>query len=135
MKKDPRQPVKISTSESKIQQECVTWYTGDYCLKHMENRQMILAILNENHQNMVGVGLLAGAPDLLLTIKNHIVWCEMKKPKGKISPKQRKFEKRVKAMGFIHMYCFTFQEFKEKVLHLYNKLQYTRNSRDYNIDL
>lgn len=45
-------------------------------------------------------GLLSGVSDLIIVLKNRIVFIEVKTEKGKQSENQKKFENQIKALGF-----------------------------------
>jgi hypothetical protein len=63
------------------------------------------SVPNEGSQNKVrtmslmGMGLRPGASDLVLVLKNRIVFMEVKTRDGKQSPAQERFESRVKELG------------------------------------
>lgn len=52
-----------------------------------------------------------GLPDRLLLAKGRVVFIEFKRPKGKPSPKQRLWRKRLTKLGLEHYYCFSVEDF------------------------
>jgi len=96
-------------SEDKIQQEIVTWFTNNFCLKHHSPRSIILSIPNGGFRNKIeamklkATGLLPGASDLIIIHKGKIYFIELKDEKGTQQPNQKDFEKRVNDQGYDYL--------------------------------
>ena len=106
----------VNKSESKIQQECFVWYNNTFCLEHHKNRQLIFHVANEGQHRLIGIGVLAGVSDLILTIKGNVYFCEVKDYRGKQARKQKEFEERVSILGFEYVVIRSLDEFKDWVL-------------------
>ena len=100
-------------SESKIQSDCVRWYTNTYCLAHHSPRCIIWHTPNENQHKHTNLGVLGGVPDLCLIHMGQLIFIEMKDEKGKLRPAQLDFKKRVEAHGFKWFLCRSLESFKE----------------------
>ncbi len=111
-------------TEDKIQQEIVTWFTNNYCLKHHNPRSIIFSIPNGGFRNKIeamklkATGILAGASDLIIVHKNKIYFIELKDDKGSQQQNQKEFEKRVNDQGFDYFIFRSLAEFQKFILSL-----------------
>ena len=120
----------ILKAESRIQQECVTWYRNTFCLKHHNPRCMILSIPNESNEakaaQLINTGLYPGAGDFgLIHAKGwctDIVFIEIKTPENRTGPKkngqskkQIEFEEHCKQMGIPYFLVRSKEEFCQVV--------------------
>lgn len=111
-------------SEDKIQQEIVTWYTNNFCLKHHNPRSIIFSIPNGGFRNKIeamklkATGLLAGASDLVIIHYGKIYFIELKDEKGTQQPNQKEFQSRVSDHGFNYFIFRNLSEFQKFVLNL-----------------
>lgn len=117
-------------SEAKIQQECVIWYTNNYCLKHHDPREIIFHVANENQHRLFKLGLLPGVSDLILTFRGQVYFVEVKTETGTQRPAQIEFQERIEALGFKYFIVRSESDFKEIILHLSNDVNKNpRNKR------
>lgn len=56
------------------------------------------------------MGKLAGVPDFVFTWKENHLWLELKKPKGKMSPEQKFFQKWCKETESNHAIAYSLEE-------------------------
>ena len=102
-------------SESKIQHDCVKWYTNKYCLESHTPRNIIYHVANENQHKHINIGVLSGVADLVLIHNGEHVYIEMKDDKGKLRPTQLDFKLRIEAHGVKWFLCRSLESFKEIV--------------------
>lgn len=100
-------------SEAKIQQEIVVWFRNNYQRKGVD-KGVIFSVPNEAwakmglknkiifriYKDLLLTGLLSGVSDLIVVMKNRVIFVEVKNEIGKQSPKQKTFEEQVKKLGF-----------------------------------
>ena len=92
-------------SEAKIQQEIVVWFRNNYQRKGVD-KGIIFSVPNERTggfmamKDLLLTGLLSGVSDLIVVMKNRVIFVEVKNEIGKQSPKQKTFEKQVRKLGF-----------------------------------
>jgi hypothetical protein len=100
--------------ESKIQQQCIKWFRLQY------PGYILFAIPNGGRRGkieasiMKGEGVLSGVADLFLAMPSgtyHGLFIEMKTSKGRQSPTQKDFEKRVLMSGYEYVICRSGEEF------------------------
>ena len=120
-------------TEARIQQEIVMWFRNEYCLKHQDNRSLIMSIPNNRILGMKEVGMMSGASDLLVihniepTLSNRlkmggrigcrrIIWGEVKTPTGRQSPKQKVFQEHVEQMGMEYIIFRSREQFILEIL-------------------
>jgi len=76
----------------------------------------VLSIPNEGDPYLTQIGALSGASDLLVIHRTkqsmRIIFCEVKTPTGRQSPKQQKFEEHVINMGLEYHIVRNLEEFK-----------------------
>ena len=122
MPKKPKQP-KDKRKEAEIQAECVQWFKTTF------PNQIIFSVPLEAARNAwtkyEKMGALGGAPDLLLTLKNHIFFVEMKASWGKLSQAQLEFQARCEALDIGYHVAKNLEEFKRAILDEWNKMQNT----------
>jgi len=99
--------------ESKIQQEIVVFFKNNYCLKNMNPKCEIFSVPNEMQMKFRSTGLLSGASDLIVLMKNRCIFVEVKTEIGKQSDKQKDFEKTVTDLGFEYYLVRSLEQFKE----------------------
>lgn len=96
--------------ESGIQQAVVQWFRLQY------PRYIIAAIPNGGFRNakeatiMKREGILAGFSDLIIIAEHNVLFLEVKTPDGRLSEKQKEFQRKVCALGFEYMVCRSFDE-------------------------
>lgn len=104
--------------ESKIQQEIVMWFKNNYCLKESNPKCCIFSVPNEG-MNLVeqmykkSLGMKAGVSDLIILMKNRIIFIECKDETGKQSEKQKDFEKIVNELGFEYHIVRSVEQLKQ----------------------
>lgn len=104
--------------ESKIQQEIVMWFNNNYCLKESNPKCCIFSVPNEG-MNLVeqmykkSLGMKAGVSDLIILMKNRIIFIECKDETGKQSEKQKDFEKIVNELGFEYHIVRSVEQLKQ----------------------
>ncbi len=125
------QPTK---SESRIQQELVTWYRNTYCLAHHNPRCMIFSIPNEGRgaasAALINTGLYPGCADLqvlhvkeqwrnnydgekvLVGYRTIVLFIECKREDGVQSDKQKEFEKHSRQVGSDYHIVRSLDEFR-----------------------
>lgn len=96
--------------ESGIQQAIVQWFRLQY------PRYIIAAIPNGGFRNakeatiMKREGILAGFSDLIIIAEHNVLFLEVKTPDGRLSEKQKEFQRKVCALGFEYIVCRSFDE-------------------------
>jgi hypothetical protein len=108
----------MDKTEAKIQQEIIFWFRNNYCLTHHSPRNSIFSIPNESEGKAEmmykkSIGLLSGASDLIVLMKNRCIFVEVKTEIGKQSDKQKDFEKTVTDLGFEYYLVRSLEQFKE----------------------
>jgi hypothetical protein len=97
-------------SEATIQKEIV-----NYCKL---NNILIFCVPNEatrNNSKFIGMGVLAGVSDLILILKNKVIFVELKTHKGIQSESQKEFESRVLEFGHYYILIRSLDEFKKLI--------------------
>lgn len=106
--------------EDNIQINCVRWFELQYpqlalLLHHSPNggkRTKFEAI------NFKRMGTRRGFPDLILCFPSkrcHGLFIEMKTPKGKQQPSQRKWQERCEWAGYKYILCRSFDDFRNEI--------------------
>ena len=104
-------------TESRIQQEIFRYFWNKHCLPTSEQREIMFHVPNENQHHLINIGVVPGVSDLVLTWKGSIVFCEVKTPEGRQSPKQKKFEDHVSQLeNSKYIVVRSLDDFKEMVL-------------------
>lgn len=104
--------------EDRLQQKIVIAYRNMY---EMHGLGMIFSIPNGGSRNVAEAiklketGLRAGVSDLIVLHGNKTIFVEVKIPTGVQSPAQKKFEEKVKKLGFQYIIVRSVEEF---LLHL-----------------
>lgn len=79
-------------------------------------RYIIAAVPNGGFRNakeaaiMKREGILAGFSDLIIIAEHNVLFLEVKTPDGRLSEKQKEFQRKVCALGFEYMVCRSFDE-------------------------
>lgn len=107
-------------TEARIQQECVMWFRNNYCLSFHDPKCLIFSIPNESENmkdtiNKIAIGLLKGASDLVVIMKNLIIFVEVKTEIGVQSKEQIGFENDIKNLGFEYYLVRSLEEFKQMI--------------------
>lgn len=103
----------MSEEEHRIQVACVNWF------RYQFQEYLCFAVPNGGMRNEVvakklkAEGAMAGVADLIVVAHQRIFFIEMKTPKGKQSPTQVEFEKRVTALGHTYYVCHSIDEFMQ----------------------
>ena len=114
-KGEVKQKKKRNHPESELQQACIEYFDAQY----PKYRLNLLAIANGGSRSkteaaiMHGEGVRAGASDLLLAIRGHTVFIEMKAGKGKQSPAQILFQEAIEKEGHKYVVIWSVDEFVE----------------------
>ena len=101
--------------ESSIQKRCVAWFHYQW------PRHICFAVPNGGARNkaeaciMKGDGVLAGVSDLIVVGDGRILFVEMKTQRGKQSPTQKDFQKRVESLGHKYVVCRSLDSFIEEI--------------------
>jgi hypothetical protein len=108
----------MKKTESRIQQEIVTWFTNNYGLKNHNPKYLIFSVPNEGknakeqmYKKMIG--LKSGVSDLIVIMHGRIIFIEVKDETGKQSENQIQFENDVQALGFEYYVVRSLDEFKQ----------------------
>lgn len=116
----PKQP-KDTRKEAEIQAECVQWFKTTF------PNQIIFSVPLEAARNSwtkyEKMGALRGSPDLLLTLRNHIFFVEMKASWGELSQAQLEFQARCEALGIGYHVVKNLDDFKRAILAEWDKIQ------------
>ena len=108
--------------EHRIQCDCVRWFR----LQYPAIASLLFAVPNGGSRNraeagrMKMEGVTAGVADLILAIPNHehhMLFIEMKTPKGVQSQTQKEWQRAVEAVGAEYVICRSLEEFMLKVNH------------------
>jgi len=101
-------------AENKIQQEIVKWFRENYY-----NKGVIFSVPNERKggymamKDLLLTGLLSGVSDLIVIVKNKVMFVEVKNKTGRQSEKQKDFEKQVINLGFEYYLVRSLEDFKK----------------------
>ena len=103
-------------TEQQIQSQCVTWLWNTY----PQTRGLFFAVNNNSEHvaramNRKAVGMVPGVSDTILLWNGTAYLIEFKTPKGKQSPAQIRWEKKVTRTGFKYFVVRSFEHFKEVV--------------------
>lgn len=102
-------------TEAQLQQEIITWFNNNYCLKTNNPRNIIFSVANEStyqNKNFKNTGTLAGVSDLIVVLYGKTIFVELKTEKENQSDKQKDFEKRVKENNQEYYLVRSLKEFK-----------------------
>ena len=119
---------KSREEEHQIQCACVKWFNFQYS----KYRGLLFAVPNGGYRTQATAGKLraegvvAGVSDLILMVPRWKVvdardWfsiglcIEMKTAKGKQSPEQKEWQKKVEEQGYRYIVCHSFDEFKKYI--------------------
>lgn len=94
-------------SESWHQRQLIQW------CKQFEWGQFLFHIPNERQQRMMALGVRPGVPDLMLPIPMqgyHGLFIELKKPGGKVSEYQKKWNAALNEAGYLAVYCYGWED-------------------------
>lgn len=103
----------MSEEEHRIQVACIRWF------RYQFHEYLCFAVPNGGMRNEVvakklkAEGAMAGVADLIVVAHQRIFFVEMKTPKGRQSPTQVEFEKRVTALGHTYYVCHSIEEFMQ----------------------
>jgi len=107
-------------NESKLQQCCVRWFRLQYPALALN----LFAVPNGGARNpiegaiMNGEGVTAGVADLLLLFaskQHHGLCIEMKTPKGRQQPTQKRWQHAVENAGYKYVICRSFEDFMQQI--------------------
>lgn len=101
-------------SEARIQQECYTYFHNNY----PNLRGLLCYNLNNSKNRIAGainfsLGLQAGRSDMVYYRKGRAYMIELKTPDGRQSPKQKEWQQKIEAEGFVYVVIRSVDEFKE----------------------
>jgi hypothetical protein len=105
-------------TEAKVQQEMVVWFRNNYQRKGID-KGIIFSVPNERAggfmamKDLLLTGLLSGVSDLIVVLKNKVMFVEVKNEKGKQSPKQILFQQQVEKLGFEYHLVRNLESFKK----------------------
>ena len=115
-------------SEEGIQGQCVAWFRNNYQRKGVD-KGVVFSVPNEAwakmgslkysiYKTLMLTGMLSGAADLVVLLKERVIFVEMKDHKGKQSPKQKLFEEQVTNLGFKYYLVRNLKDF-QKIIESY----------------
>ena len=112
---------KDKRKEAEIQAECVQWFKTTF------PNQIIFSVPLEAARNSwtkyEKMGALHGTCDLVLTLKDHVFFVEMKASWGELSTHQEAFKQRCDALGIGYYLCRNLDDFKRAILSEWNKIK------------
>jgi len=106
--------------EDSNQKALITWFNMQYPYF----KDFLVAVRNEakrtpgGHINAIQMGLKQGFPDLMLLIPRksfHGLCIEMKSPKGRCTPKQKRYHEALPTMGYSVAVCYSWLEGKKVI--------------------
>lgn len=104
-----KKKTKRTYPETEAQIDTVSWLRkrDDVLVMRLEN-----ALRRDGAQQARdgAMGMLAGAPDLVLACRGRIVFVEMKAPKGDVSDAQGEVHRVLRAMGHTVLVCYGFED-------------------------
>jgi len=116
------------TPESKIQQECYTWFNNTYCLKHHNLRLIIHSvpngvpiplppkILSRVLDLLHKMGMVNGISDLIIHgVNGRCVMAECKTETGVQSPAQKEIQKRMQQLGGVYFIFRNLEQFQTEI--------------------
>lgn len=101
----------MKKNESILQSACIQW------LRYQRPDWVFFAVPNGGSRHarealrLKQEGVLAGVSDLILVAPVGVFFVEMKTPKGKQSPAQKDFQRKIEALGYTYALCHTFEDF------------------------
>jgi hypothetical protein len=100
--------------EDILQYEMVRWFRNEYCYS---SKYILFSVANEglrlNGAVMVSLGLLRGAPDMvLLGPEGRVVFIENKKSDGRLTRDQINFKEYCDEMGHEYVLCRDVADFR-----------------------
>jgi hypothetical protein len=101
-------------NEDQLQAQCIMWFSQEY----PGLRGTLFAVPNGGARDsrtanlLKATGVVAGVSDLIWILHNKIEFIEMKKPGGRQSGAQKKFQEMVEFYGYNYNLIFSFVEFK-----------------------
>lgn len=110
----------MNAHEHRIQVACVRWFA----LQWPQYEGLLFAVPNGGHRDKVtgammkAEGVVPGVADLLLLVPSkgyHALCIEMKAEKGRQSPEQKAWQKKVEAHGYKYAVCRSLDDFMETV--------------------
>lgn len=102
--------------EHRIQVACVRWFAYQY----PQYEGLLFSVPNGGHRDKVtgammkAEGVVAGVADLILLVPSkgyHALCIEMKTEKGRQSPEQKAWQKKVEAQGYKYAVCRSLDDF------------------------
>lgn len=106
----------MNQEEHNIQAACVRWFN----IQWPEYRGLLFAIPNGGARSkatagkLKAEGVVQGVADLILLVPHipeHALCIEMKTAKGRQSPEQKAWEKKVEEFGYKYAVCHSLDEF------------------------
>lgn len=61
------------------------------------------------------LGMMKGVSDLVCVLPNQILFIEMKSDKGRQSPDQKVFQKKIENLGFKYYICRSLEDFQSVI--------------------
>lgn len=92
-------------TEDQLQQQIVI----DFRNRNLKNDNLIFSVPNGGSRNQIEAmklkktGTLAGVSDLIIILRNRIIFLELKTEKGIQSEVQKNFQNKVEALGFEYL--------------------------------
>ena len=110
----------MKKTEARIQQEIVIYFRNKYGLNHHNPKYLIFSVPNESEnakENIYkkSIGLMAGVSDLIVILKNKVIFVEVKTEIGTQSEKQKEFENDVINLGFDYLVVRSKEEFIQNI--------------------
>ena len=104
-------------TEAQLQQQIFKWYHNEFCTIGNNPQHVCFSVPNESSNGKEQVykkslGLISGVSDLIIIQPNRIIFVELKTQTGKQSKNQKKFQKKVEALGFEYYVVRSLEDFK-----------------------
>jgi len=99
-------------TEAKIQQNIVKWFRKNFYQKGIIFSVPIERSGYTQIASLLMTGLLPGTSDLIVVLKNKILFVEVKTKTGVQSIKQKKFEKNIESLSHAYYLVRSLDDFK-----------------------
>jgi len=104
-------------TEGQIQQKMFLWFHNNYCLPIHKPRCVIFSVPNEGKDAREqaykkALGMVSGVSDMIVVLKDKVLFIEVKTKIGKQSVNQKKFEKTITNLNLDYHIVRSLEEFK-----------------------
>lgn len=109
--------------EDILQAKIYKWFHNKFCTKLNNPKYCIFAVPNGGYRTkseamkLKATGLVAGVSDMIVVLKDKVLFVELKVDTGKQQPNQIEFENTVKALNHKYYVVRSLEEFQNTISH------------------